>query len=256
MRQPSIVAVGVRRAAAAAGPLAVSALAGLVSGCESTQDTSARLQREGAKAISHERGLVITAKNPDVSIVRTAVLSDQNGTAAVVILRNRKPAPLGVVPIAINVLGRGGKSVFKNNTPGLEPSLVSTAALPPGGELAWVNDQVTPSGKAVAVKAEAGTGGTGAPRMLPKIEIGTPKVINDPTSGLEVTGSITNRSSLPQLKIFIYVVGWRGGSIVCAGRGAIQRLNPAAHVAFHVYPIGNPHDASRFTIAAPPTVLR
>jgi hypothetical protein len=238
-------------------PLALLGLLCLgIAGCESTQDTSARLKILGARAIAQQQGLVITARNPDVSVVRTAVLTDQNGTAAVVILRNRKQAPLGVVPISINVLGSGGKSVFKNNAPGLEPSLVSTAALPPGAELAWVDDQVTPSGKAMSVKAVAGAGGRGAPSTLPKVDIGSPRVINDPTSGLEVTGRVTNRSSLPQLKLFVYVVGWRGDTIVCAGRGAIQRLNPGGHADFHVYPIGNPHDATRFTIAAPPTVLR
>jgi hypothetical protein len=227
-----------------------------IAGCESTQDTSARLKKLGAKAIAQQQGLVITARNPDVSVVRTAVLTDQNGTAAVVILKNRKQAPLGVVPISINVLGSGGKSVFKNNSPGLEPSLVSAAALPPGAELAWVNDQVTASGKATSVKAVAGAGGQGAPPTLPKIDVGSPRVINDPTSGLEVTGTITNRSSIAQLKLFVYVVGWRGATIVCAGRGAIQRLSPGGHADYHVYPIGNPHDASRFTVAAPPTVLR
>jgi hypothetical protein len=238
----------------ALAPLASLCLA--IGGCESTQDTSARLKQRGGRAIAQERGLTITARNPDVSVVRTAVLTDQNGTAAVVVLKNRKQAPLGVVPISINVLGPGGKSVFKNNAPGLEASLTSTAAMPPGAELAWVDDQVTPSGKAVSVKALAGAGGQGAPSTLPKLDVGSPRVLNDATSGLEVTGTVTNHSPVAQLKLFVYVVGWRGDTIVCAGRGAFQRLNPGAHAAFHVYPIGNPHDATRFTIAVPPTVLR
>jgi hypothetical protein len=244
------------RAAGVATPLAVASLVILsIAGCESTQDTSARLKREGAKALGAQRGLVIHGSNPDVSIVQTAVLTDQNGTAAVVVLKNRKPAPLGVVPISINVLGPGGKSVFQNNSPGLEASLTSTAALPPSSELAWVNDQVTPNGKATTVRAQAGAGGSNAPPALPKIDVGPAKVINDQTSGLEITGTITNRSSVTQLKLFVYGVGWRGNTVVAAGRGAIARLAPGAHTSYHIYPIGNPQGA-RFTVDAPPTVLR
>jgi hypothetical protein len=172
-----------------------------------------------------------------------------------VVLKNRKSTPLGVVPISINVLGPGGRYVFQNNAPGLEPSLVSTAALPPSSELAWVDDQVTPNGKATTVRAVAGQGGSGAPPALPKIDVGAPKLINDLTSGLEVTGKITNRSSVTQLKLFVYAVGRQGSKVVAAGRGAIARLVAGAHANYHIFLIGNPQGA-QFTVYAPPTVLR
>jgi hypothetical protein len=232
--------------------LAVLVLA--LSGCESSQDQSARLQKAGAHAIADQRGLVIRARNADARVVQTGVITDPNGTAAVVVVRNLKAMPLGTLPLAITVTGRGGKSVFRNDAPGLQPSLVSVAAVPPRGEITWVNDQVIPTGKAVTVRAEIGAGGADAPASLPRLEVGAPQVTNDPASGLEANGKITNRSSVTQLKLFVYVSAWRGGHLVSAGRGAIARLAAGARATYHVYLIGNPQGA-RFTVAAPPTVL-
>lgn len=226
-----------------------------VTGCESSQDRSAQLKKQGASDIAHQQGLVIHARNADVRVVQTGVVTDSNGTAAAVALRNISPTPLGTVPIAITVLGAGGRSVFRNNAPGLESSLVSVAALPPRGELTWVNDQVIPTGAAVKVHAEAGAGGVRAPTSLPRIVVGVPQLSNDPSSGLEATGTITNRSPVTQLKLFVYVSAWRGGRLVSAGRGAIARLAPGAHTTYRVYLIGNPQGA-QLLVAAPPTVLR
>jgi hypothetical protein len=241
-----------RRAAAVVASAAVVLVA---AGCESSQDKSARLAKEGAKAIAGQHGLEIRRRNPFVHIMQTGVVADQNGTAAAVMLKNTSRGPLGTVPIAINVIGAGGKSVFQNNLPGLEPSLVSIAALPPGAELTWVNDQVQAGGKNLTVTATAGASGDVAPIGLPQIIVEPPKLIYDPTSGWELTGRITNKSQIPQLKLFVYAVAWRGKQLVSAGRGAIQRLLPGHHADYHIYPIGNPK-AAQFTIVAPPTVLR
>jgi hypothetical protein len=238
------------RAAAALGALAL-----LISGCESSQDLSARLAKEGRHALSSQRGLVIRATNRAVKVVHAGVVTDPNGTAAVVVLRNLRPMPLGSVPIAIDVRGPGDKSVFKNNAPQLESSLISISSLPPAGETTWVNDQVTPSGKALSVHAVIGAGGAGAPLALPRIDVGPPHVTNDPSSGLEASGMINNRSSVTQLKLVVYIVAWRGDKVASAGRGSIARLPPGAHTTYHVFLIGNPGGAP-LTVTAPPTVLR
>ena len=127
-----------------------SALAPLLAGCESTQAKSARLEREGAQQLAGERGLVVRAQNRDVRAVATSVVQDENGTAVVVVLRNRAARPVGRVPVAIDVRGAGGRSVYRNDAPGLDPSLVEATGVPASGELVWVNDQVTPSRRAEA----------------------------------------------------------------------------------------------------------
>ncbi len=231
------------------------ALAVTVAGCESSQDKSARLRKEGLKAISSQQGLVIRGHNADVRIVRTGIVSDANGTAAAIVLRNIKPAPLGELPIAIDVLGSGGKSVFRNNAPGLEPSLTSVPALPPGQEFTWVNDQVTPTGKPLSVRAQIGASPAATLAQLPNIMTTQPQLINDPTSGTEAVGKVRNHSQVTQLKLFVYVSAWRANQLVAAGRGAIAKLAPGASASYHVYLIGNPQGAT-FTVEAPPTVLR
>jgi hypothetical protein len=235
--------------------LLLAALTLAISGCESSQDRSAQLKKAGQGVIANQRGLVISERNSDVRVVHTGVITDPNGTAAAIVLRNVKPTTLASLPIAITVLGPGGKSVFRNNSPGLQPSLVSVAALPARGEITWVNDQVIPTGKAIAVHAEVGAGGSGAPASLPRIDVGAPRLSNDPSSGLEASGRITNPSSVVQLKLFVYVSAWRAGRLVSAGRGAIARLAAHAHTTYHVFLIGNPQGA-RLTVVAPPTVLR
>jgi hypothetical protein len=242
MSRPALAALG-------------AALVVTLGGCQSSQDQSARLQRQGAHAISSQKGLVVATTNTDVGIMQTGVVSDSNGAAAVIVLRSRKPTAIGSVPIAIDVLGKTGKSVFKNNAPGLEASLTSVPSLAPRGQLSWVDDQITASDKPAGVRARIGAGGSGAPAELPRIEVTQPTLQTDPVSGLEATGKVTNRSSVLQQRLMVYVVGWRGKQIVAAGRGVIDRLTPGGHANYHVFLIGNPNGA-RLTVAAPPTILR
>lgn len=230
--------------------LVLAGVALLVVGCESTQDKSARLAKEGGP-VSVEKGLRITRESRDVKVGGTRVLNDRNGTAAVVEVRNTGKRTLVDVPLAIDVLARG-KSVFRNDAPGLEPSLVSVAALRPGERLTWVNDQVLVPGS--KLEAKAGAPRTEAPRELPKIEIGPPRVGGDPTSGLAVEGKLTNRSDVLQRKLVIYAVARRGGKVVAAGRGQIERLRPRKPTAYQVFFIGNPKGA-QVELAAPPTTF-
>lgn len=224
-------------------------------GCESSQDRSAQLQQQGAKLIANQHGLVLRGHNAAVRVLQAGVVSDANGTAAAVLLRNVKPLPLGQVPIAIDVLGSGQKTVFANSAPGLESSLTSVAALPGRSDMTWVDDQVIPAGKALSVRARIGSGGEGAPKALPQIEVSQPKLQNDATSGLEAVGSVTNRSAIDQVRLFVYVSAWKGGRLTSAGRGALQQLAAHHHATYHVYLIGNPKGA-QLTATAPPTVLR
>jgi hypothetical protein len=224
-------------------------------GCESSQDRSAQLQKEGANLIANQHGLVLHGHNTAVRVLEAGVVTDANGTAAAVLLRNIKQAPLGQVPIAIDVLGPGHKTVFANTAPGLEASLTSVSALPPKGDMTWVDDQVIPAGKALAVQARVGAGGDGAPKALPQIDVGPPKLQNDATSGLEAVGKVSNRSAVAQVRLFVYVSAWKSGRLTSAGRGAVQQLPAHHHATYHVFLIGNPQGA-QLTATAPPTVLR
>jgi hypothetical protein len=221
--------------------------------CESTQDKSARLAKSGSTALKQE-GLDVRKRNRDVKVVDTAVLQDVNGAAAVVVLRNTARAPLRGVPVEINVLGRSGKSVFRNNEAGLDPSLVGPSVLPPGTQFAWVHDQVVVYGKVGSVKVTPGREEGTVNGKLPEIEWSEPRLQGDPVSGIEATGTISNRSDIDQRELIIYCVARKGGRIVAAGRGGIPRLRPGQTRNYHIFFIGNPRGAE-LTLAAPPVNL-
>lgn len=230
------------------------ALAPLLSGCESSQARSARLERDGAARLDAERGLVVRAQNADVRAVEASVLSDENGAAVVVVLRNRAAAPVARVPVGIDVRGADGGSVYRNDVPGLDPSLVEATGVPARGELVWVNDQVAPAGTPRRVEARIGASRGDAPRELPRIELTEPRLVTDRVTGVEAVGRVTNRSGVEQRRLVVSAVARRDGRVVAAGRAIVNRLAPGRSARFHVFFIGDPRDA-RIVVAAPPTVI-
>lgn len=231
--------------------LGLAGAAALLAGCQSTQSKSAELAKQGG-AVSKEQGLEIDKKSRDVKVTGTTVVSDPNGTAAIVELKNTSKKTLVNVPIAIDVR-KGGKSVFANDAPGLEPSLVSVSALKPGESLTWVNDQVFAPGPKVDVKV--GATDEQPPAKLPVVDVGPPRVGGDPTSGFAIEGKVTNRSDLLQRKLVLYAVARKGGKVVAAGRGQVERLKPHAAAGYQIFFIGNPEGA-RVELVAPPTSFK
>ncbi len=231
--------------------IAAIGLALVIGGCQSTQDKSAELAKQGGVSVT-EKGLEIAKRSREVKVARKAVLDDPNGIAAIVELRNTGKRTLVNVPIAIDVLAKG-KKVFSNDAPGLERSLVSVAVLEPGESLAWVNDQVFAAGP--KLKAVVGATSERAPAKLPEIDVSPPKLGGDPTSGIAVEGRVANRSEVLQRKLVIYAVARRGGRIVAAGRGQIERLKPGASAGYQIFFIGNPEGA-QVELAAPPTTFQ
>jgi hypothetical protein len=221
-------------------------------GCESTQSKSARL-KSNATELTAEKGVVVKKQNPQVKVLSTATLKDQNGEAVVVEMRNVSRKPLTRLPVSVQLSDARGKSVYSNSAPGLETSLAQVAALPPGKEVFWVNDQVVSTGKAAKAKALVGTGGA-AGDALPRIELTEVHLENDPVSGVSVTGRAVNHSDLLQKKMPIFCVARRGDKIVAAGRAILEKLKPDKPTRFTVFFIGDPRGA-RLTLIPTPTVI-
>jgi hypothetical protein len=225
-----------------------------VSGCESTQAKSDRLAKEGASSVKQQKGLEITRKSKTVKVLDTALVTDANGAAAVAVVRNGSKAPLGNVPLAIDVLDAKGKAVFRNDDPGLEPSLAGVASLAPGQTLAWVNDQILPTGgKPKSVEAVAGADKGALKGGLPKIEVGKAHLGGDPTSGVAAEGTIVNRSRGDQRQLVLFAVARRGGQIVAAGRGQVDRLRAGKKAQYQIFFIGNPK-GGQIEVSAPAIV--
>jgi hypothetical protein len=190
-----------------------------------------------------------------VKILSTDVLQDENGTAAVVRLRNVSKSALWQLPVAIDVRGAGRKSLFRNDQPGLEPTLAHIPLLRPRETFTWVNDQVAATGKPKAVTAKIGRGSAIKDAGIPKILLSSTRLENDPVSGVAAVGFAANRSKVEQRKLVVFVVARRGGRVVAAGRAQIPKLKPGKRAKFQAFFIGNPRGA-RLELSAPPSVVR
>jgi hypothetical protein len=231
----------------------VALVAGPLAACESTQDKSARLAAHG-KGLLAEEGVSVAKRSRDVEVLGTGVVHDENGTAAVVKLKNRSRRTLWQLPIAIDVRGAGSRSVFRNDQPGLEPSLAHVPLLRAGETFTWVNDQVAASGTARSVKAKVGGGRSIAAGRLPRVRLTRATLHADPVSGVAAEGVALNRSKTDLRKIVVFAVAWRGRRAVAAGKAQIPRLKPGRRARFQAFLIGNPRGA-RLELAAPPPSL-
>lgn len=231
-----------------ARPLLAAGLALLAAGsltaCQSTQSRSAELEDENATVLLEEEGLSVGEEDPSIKVVSTTVLSEAEGNAVVVELRNSSGEDLVDVPIALDVLDAKGRSVYTNNAPGLEQALVAVPFIPARGEAVWVNDQVLATGKPARAEVRVGVGGVPFAGEQPEIDVSEPKLEGDPTSGVVADGDVVNRTGEDQKRFLIYGVARQGGKIVAAGRGAIEHLKPEAKkVPYNVYFIGDPTGA-------------
>jgi hypothetical protein len=234
--------------------LAVAAAAALaLTACTSTQEKASRLSDAGSAAFS-AKGLRIERESKVVRVGRTTVLKSGDLVAAVVQLRNTAKRRLRNVPILIDVKARGGKTIFRNDAPGLERSLVGISLLEPGQEVFWVNDQVLATGRPGKVRAKVGQAPP-APKRVPRIEVTPPRFERDSVSGLSVVGTVHNRSNILQKKLTLYAVARKGRRIVAAGRGAIERLKPGRKAGYQIFFVGDPRGA-KVTLAVPPTTFR
>jgi hypothetical protein len=228
-------------------------LAVAVAGCESTQDKSARLER-AAQSAKQETGLVVAKAARDVQIAGTTVLQDPNGAAVVVELRNRSRNALVGLPLAMSVLDGQGNSLYANDAPGLDASLVTVASLAGNATLAWVNDQVTIASTDGKVEAKVGEPPKPGPTELPDMAVSGLKVEGDASGDVAVVGQVANRSQIEQRRLVVHVVGRKGGRIVAAARAIVERLAPGKSATFNAFPIGDPRGAE-LSAAAPPTVV-
>ncbi len=231
-----------------ARPILVSGLAllalGTLSACQSTQSRSAELEEENSTVLLEEDGVTVTEEDPNIKVVSTTVLSEAEGNAVVVELHNDSNDDLVDVPISVDVLDAKGRSVYRNDAPGLEQALVAVPFIPARGDAVWVNDQVLAVGRPVSAKVKVGVGGIPYDGEQPEIEVSAPNLEGDPTSGIVADGDVVNRTGEDQNRFLIYAVARRGDEIVAAGRAAIEHLKPETKkVPYHVYFIGDPHGA-------------
>lgn len=223
--------------------LALAGVALVATGCESTQDKSAKIAAE-LGPVKQEKGLKISAESKDVKVVSATLLTDPAGSAVVVRVRNGSQRALAGVPIAIDVLDAKGKSVYANTIPGIEPALAAIPYVPAGGEIEWVHDQILAGGKPAEVEVRIGAGGEPVDGEQPRISLTEPELEGDPYSGVLAGGEVENESDEDLDRLLLYAVATEGGEIVAAGRGAIEPFKAKPKpVHYSIYFIGDPRGA-------------
>ncbi len=229
-----------------------AALACLLSGCETTAEKSARLERVAHRERPVEHGLTIAKRSADVQVLSATIVHGGEGNAAVVMLRNRSSHTLKDVPIAITVKDAHGNTLFENNTPGLEAALTSLASLAAHGEATWIDDQVQASGTPASVTATVGEAPT-ANGSAPHIEVQGIHT-SEEGGGTGAAGTVRNRSNVMQQNLIVYVLARRAGKIVAAGRAVLPEVGPGASLPFQAFLQGSPAGA-RLQASAPPTTF-
>jgi hypothetical protein len=229
----------VRRLLAITGVLVLAVV--VLTGCQSTQDKSAQLEEEGGTKLLAAESVTIDKESTDVKVTSKTLLTDRYGSAVVVGLHNSSGKNLVNVPILIEVLDAKGKSVYKNDIPGIEPALAAVPYIPAGGDAEWVNDQVLASGKPKSVKVKVGASTDSYSGEVPEVAVSEPTIEGDPVSGLEVTGTVVNRTGTEQERLLLYAIGRKGGEVVAAGRGAIEHMKATTKpLHYDIFFIGNP----------------
>ena len=229
--------------------LALGAL--VLSGCETTAEKSAKLERQAKRVtLEQEKGLTIARESTTVTVAATAVLLGPERAAAVVTLSNRSAHAQRDVPIAITVKDARGRTLFENDEPGLERALVSIPSIPPHASIVWIDDQLPASGRPASVSARVGQ----APALtarLPKLAVAGAKLSEDPASGPIAEGTVANRSKVAQSGLVLFALARRAGKIVAAGRAVVPELAPGASAPFQASLVGDAHGAGVQVLAPP-----
>jgi len=220
--------------------LAALALALTLSGCETTQEESAKLEKTAKHFALAHRGLTITRASTQVHVSAATVLHSSEGAAAAVTVTNTSSHALHSVPIAITVRSSGGQTVYQNNAPGLEAGLTSISSLPAHGTVTWVDDQVPTAGVPASVSAIVGEAqSAGGPE--PRIEVQGLHLAEAATG--EASGTVRNRSGTTQQHLVVYMTARRGGGILAAGRAVLGEVAAGASVPFQAFLVGVPAGA-------------
>lgn len=224
----------------------------LLAGCQSTQEKSAVLEAQGGEIAKVEK-ISIGAANQSVKVTGQTLLTDQYGSAIVLGLKNSSPKPQVDVPIGLVVKNAKGKSIYRNNTEGLQDGLIQIPIIEGSSEGWYVNDQVLVTQKPASADVTIGKPEAQSPAKIPEIEV-TPPVLASDSSGPNVTGKVTNKSDVEQIDLLLYAVATKGGKVVAAGRGLIPKLKADGKPEFYrIYFIGDPKNADIEVVATPST---
>jgi hypothetical protein len=235
------------RAATALAATAVTALA--LSGCETTQQESAKIGRQLGHQSADAGTTGIGTANRSVRVVGTALVAGAPGAVAVE-LRNDGAAQ-AAVPVGVAVRDAKGAIVYRNNTKGIEPSLQELSLLPAHATVWWVDNEVLASGGAATrVSAAVGAARARAPSKGPALSATAISASNS-FPGPHVDLTVHNASGSAQSQLTIYAVTRAAGRVVGAGRAVLAALAANASASVEI-PMTGAVSAATATVTIAP----
>ena len=158
-------------------------------------------------------------------VVRSTLLGAGGQYAVALELTNTGAQAQANFPVLIDVLDAKGRSVYRNDTTGIEPSIQQLALLPAHATEWWVDNEVLASGgppAAVTAAVGASTRRGAAPPFRRSRPAASAPATASP--GPHVSVTVENRSTVAQSELAVYAVALRAGKVVGAGRGVVPAL--------------------------------
>lgn len=233
---------------------AVCALAlAAAAGCgQTTQDQNERLGLRAKRTVESRTPIVVKQPNPDVEVVRTAVLRGDKESAVAVTLRNTGAEVVNDLPIVVGVRGSAGEQVL-NSTAETPYFQAHAPLLAPGDETTWVytsesdpgdGDGFAEVGKPTEVLAVA----PGAPEL----EVSHKKAGSSKKGPTTLKVEVKNPHDFPQYDLEVYAWAEKGDRIVAAGRGVLEHISSNASAELTLTLVGDA-DGSEIQVNAPAT---
>ena len=237
---------------------ALALLALTLTGCETTAEKSAKLERaakqqeQGAerRAALARRGLSITRPNRSVRVVASTLLHTGSTTAVVLRLHNSSPRAQRDVPVQITVHSSGGSTLYTNRTAGQTPPLLAAALVPAHGEAVWIDDQVQIAGAPAGVTTILGEGRP-VSGSVPQLRLEGVHHIQEAGGEAGAEGSVLDPSSSAESEVVIDAVVVRGGRVVAAGRAVLPQLPADTSTPFQLFFVGDPRGGQLQVSALP-----
>jgi hypothetical protein len=232
-----------------AAALAAAVLVALTaSGCETTQQESAKIARRLGHQSANPGTTRVGATNRAVRVVRSALVSGSPAAVAIE-LRNGGARAQASIPVLVTVRDAHGAVVYRNDTRGIEPSIQQLALLEAHATGWWVDNEVLANGEpaaAAAARVGAATGSAAPPAAIELSEVSA----SNSFPGPHVNVTVRNRGPRAASQLPLYAVAIAGGKVVGAGRAIVATLGPGASAPAEI-PMTGTVSGARIIVSAP-----
>jgi hypothetical protein len=204
-----------------------------VSACESTEQESAKIAREGVGAAGP---LKLGAANHEVRISDVTLVSGGGRMAIAARVDSSSTRPQANLPVLVKVRGTAGKVLYTNETAGLEASLQHVGLLPAHKSTWWVDDQVLIPQHATGVSVQVGSGSSAQVASGAQLSTASLHTIN--RGGVSVlSGKLAERGAASHSMAVVSAVALKGGRVVAAGRTTVESVGAGS--PFQIFLVGN-----------------